>query len=158
MPANMIGIKAKLYYNTATFGTPTWVHVTLVKDWTMNQKPNMAEVLDRSTKAVRKVPTTYDISCGGSLRVVPDSAIYLAFRTALLAGSVIDILCLTGLNTNNGEIGWRYEATVEDLTTDQGAANVMYDSIMLSPHGESSNVIQSVVVSAGAPVLTTFAA
>lgn len=158
MAANQIGIKAKLYYNTATFGSPTWVHVTLVRDWTMNQKPNMAEVLDRSTKAMRKVPTTYDISCSGSLRTVADSTIYLAFRTAFLAGSVIDIMCLTGLSTNNGEIGWRYEATVEDMTRDEGAANVMYDSLILSPHGESSNVIQSVVVSGGAPVLTTFAA
>ena len=155
MPANQKGIGARLYYNTATFSTPTWVHVSIVQDWTMNQKPEMAEVRDRSSTVIRKVPTIQDASCGGTFRTVPDSVIYLAFRTADLNKTTIDILCLTGVNTNNGEVGWRYEAAVEDMTMSQAINGILQDTVALCPHGESTNVVQSASVAAGAPVFTT---
>lgn len=156
MGANQVGIKAKCYRNTGTFGSPTWVETTLWRDLTMNQKPDTAEVKDRSTRANRKVPTTYDISANGTMRSDVDHADYLAYRTALLAGTPIDLLILTGAKDNNGEVGWRYEALVEDMSQDQGASNVMYDTLAVSPHGESTNPVQSVIVASGSPVFTTF--
>lgn len=156
MSTNHVGIKAKCYYNTGTFASPTWVEVTLWRDLTMIQKPDTADVKDRSTRASRKVPTTYTVGASGVMRTDVGSTVYQAFRTALLSGGIIDIMILTGVSTNNGEIGWRYEALVEDMTQDQAAANVMYDTLALSPHGESANPVQTVVVASGAPVFTTF--
>lgn len=157
MATNLKGIGAKLYYNSATFGSPTWVALTIVRDVTMNRKATTADVLTRSTRAMRKVPTTFDISITGSWLADVDDTGYLVVRTAFLAGSTLDVMCLTGVSTNNGEEGWRYEALVADMTQDQGAQNVMYENFELWPHAESTQVIQTVLVAAGAPVFTTFA-
>lgn len=157
MASNLKGIGAKLYYNSATFGSPTWVALTIVRDVTMNRKASLADVLTRSTRAMRKVPTTYDIFISGSWLADVDDTGYLVVRTAFLAGTVLDVLCLTGANTNNGEEGWRFEAVVADMTQDQGAQNVMYENFELHPHAESTNVIQTALVSGGSVAFTTFA-
>jgi len=157
MATNLKGIGAKLYYNSATFGSPTWVALTIVRDVTMNRKATLADVLTRSTRAMRKVPTMFDISISGSWPADVDDTGYLVVRTAFLAGSTLDVMCLTGVSTNNGEEGWRFEAVIADMTQDQGAQNVMYENFELHPHAESTQVIQTVLVAAGAPVYTTFA-
>lgn len=157
MATNLKGIGAKLYYNSATFGSPTWVPLSIVRDVTMNRKAVTADVLTRSTRAMRKVPTTFDISITGSWLADVDDTGYLVMRTAFLAGTTIDVMCLTGVSTNNGEEGWRYEALIADMTQDQGAQNVMYENFELWPHAESTQVIQTVLVASGAPVYTTFA-
>lgn len=157
MPSNITGIKAKLYYNSATFASPTWVEHTLIRDLTRNFKPSLADVVTRASRAMKAVPTTYDMSITGTMLSDVDSTIYLAQRTAFLAGTPWDILCLSGSNSNNGEEGVRYEAVVGDASQDQGSGNAMYDNFEFRPHGESTNVIQTVLVASGAPVLTTFA-
>lgn len=157
MASNMVGIKGKLYYNSATFGSPTWVEHTLIRDLNRNFKADLADVVTRASRAKRAVPTTFDLSITGTLLAQVDSTIYLAQRTAFLAGTVFDIMCLTGARTNNGEEGFRYEAVVGDASQDQGSGNPMYDSFEFRPHGESANVIQTALVATGAPVFTTFA-
>lgn len=156
MPANQIGILAKAYRNTGAFGSATWVEVSSIRDLTINEKWDVAEVVTRASRAKRGAPTTLDVSVTGSMRAVVDDAGYLAIRTARLAGTVLDMMFLTGASNNTGEIGWRFEAVVEDATQDQGSGSVLYDTITFRPHAASTNVVQSVVVTAGAPVFTTF--
>lgn len=157
MPTNLKGIGAKLYYKSAgTFASPTHTVVPLVRDLTVNRAHNSAPVVTRSTTIIREAPTTTALTHSGSMLADVDDTIYLAFRTAFLARSVIDVMILTGLSTNNGEEGWRYEALVKEMTQDQGADNVMYENFVLVPHAESVEVIQTVLVSAGAPVFTTY--
>lgn len=157
MSTNLAGLKAKLYYrSTGSYGSPTHTEVSLVKDFVMNQKPDSAEVITRATRAKKKVMTTIDIGGSGSLLSKVDDPIYLAIYAAMKTGAPFDIMMLTGLKTNNGEVGWRYEALVEDMTQDQGSGNALYDTFAISPNAESAEVIQSVAVASGAPVFTTY--
>jgi hypothetical protein len=93
------------------------------------------------------------------MKAVVDDTGYLAIRTARLAGTPLDMMFLTGSSTNVGEIGWRFEAVIEDATQDQGSGSVLYDTITFRPHAASTNVVQTVIVTAGspnAPAYTTF--
>lgn len=157
MASNMVGIKGKLYYNSATFGSPTWVEHTLIRDLQRNFKPNIATAVTRASRAEKGAPTTYDLSITGTMLSDVDSTIYLAQRTAFLAGTVWDIMCLTGAHSSNGEEGLRYEAVVGDASQGQGSGDVMYDNFEFRPHIESANAVQTVLVASGAPVFTTFA-
>ena len=154
--SNRIGILAKAYRNTGTFAVPVWVEMALIRDLTQNEKWDIAEVVTRASRAKLGAPTTLDISVTGSIQAVTTDTGYLAIRTARLAGTVLDVMFLSGSTSQNGAIGWRYEAVVEDATQDQGSGSVLYDTITFRPHASSTNVIQSVVVTTGAPVLTTF--
>jgi hypothetical protein len=157
MPANQIGILSKAYYRSAgTFASPTWTELTLIRDLTQNEKWDIAEVVTRASRAKRGAPTTLEISITGSIKAVVDDTAYLAIRTARLAGSILDVMFLTGSRANNGEIGWRFEAVVEDATQDQGSGSVLYDSITFRPHSDSANAVQTAIVTTGAPVFTTF--
>lgn len=158
MAANQIGILSKLYYRSSgSFGSPTWTAISLIRDITQNSKWDIAEVVTRASRAKKGAPTLYDMSISGSIKAVVDDTAYLVVRAAFLAGTVLDIMCLTGASNNDGEVGVRYESVVEDMTQDQGSGSVLYDTFTLRPHAASTNVVQTVVVSSGAPVFTTFA-
>lgn len=154
MAANIVGILAKLYRNSATFGSPTWDEVPIVRNLTMNRKWDNGEVITRASRAKKGVPTTIDLSLSGEIQAIPDNTDYLALRTAFLAGTSIDVLALTGAHSNNGEDGVRYEAMVEDMTQNQGADGALYDTFVLRPHAASTNAVQTALVATGAPVFT----
>lgn len=157
MAANGIGILSKCYYrSTGSFGSPTWTELTIIRDLTLNDKWDIADVFTRATRAKKGVPTMLDVGMTGTVRCLADNTLWLAMRTAWLAGTVFDILALTGAKDNNGEVGWRYEAVIEDMGTPQGSGDALYSNFAWRPHGESTNAVQSVAVSTGAPVLTSF--
>jgi hypothetical protein len=156
MPTNDVGILAKTYVRTGgTFASPTWTELKLVRDENQNSQHDVVEILDRSTTVKREAPTTTDLSNTGAVRFKPGDSAYDAVRTGHMSKAPVDMMFLTGASTNEGEVGYRYEALVSSMNQNRGISDALYDSFKFAPHARSANPVQSVAVVAGAPVFTT---
>ena len=66
-----LGMEAKLYRNTGTYATPTWVEMLNVKDLTLNLEASEADVTTRGNAGWRATIAALTVS-GISLKVVPE--------------------------------------------------------------------------------------
>jgi hypothetical protein len=158
-PDAMPGLDAGFYVRTAgNFASPTWTELTDIGDFTQNGAWKTAEVELRSSPATMGVKTTIDIGVSFKMITRPagGSAAYNTVIAALTTRDVIDVMSLNGSNTTNGARGWRYEGQVMSGTEDLGTQAVAMPDIEIKPT-VTSNVPQSVVVAAGAPVFTSLA-
>lgn len=151
------GYLAKMYRDTGTFGSPTWNEVDVVKDIAYTY---VKESLEASTRASGKVkeyePGRGDFTITGKIRSDEDSADFVAFETAFLADSLLDIMILDGGSTVNGSRGYRMEFKLHKLDEDQAEDGILYREFELKPC-ISSNAKQSVLVASGAPAFTALA-
>src|SRR4051794_30816368 len=132
MPAKtLLGILSKLYYNTASYATPTWSPIDLVGDLQIPAKWDVAEALVRRSRVKFKAKTALDLGITGKLLASVDDAAYLAVLAAMLDDSVMDVLALNGANTANGCKGWRFDAQVVNNTEDQGATAIVWEDFEL---------------------------
>lgn len=148
-----LGILAKLYLNTGTYGTPTWAAVSLVGDLTVNAKWDVVEVLTRASRMKLKVKTMLDAGVSGKMLNSLDDTSYTTIANALNADTTLDFLALTAGNTTNGARGYRFDAQVTNGTQDQGTGAAIFDDFELIPV-PSANAPKSVLVASGAPVYT----
>lgn len=155
--AAKLGIDAKLYYNTGTYGSPTWTEVTCVKDFKLNLKWSTTEAPSRANRVGEKAKLQIDISGTGQLKASDTDTAYVAFWNALVSSTGnLDVLILNGDKANNGSRGVRYDALVTDGSEDQGIGNAIYDDIELVPDAFKTNPPKYAVVTSGAPVFTAF--
>jgi hypothetical protein len=149
------GVLNEAYRNSATFGTPTWVEMTFINDLVVNPVWGTSPANDRSSQVGSEAPALLSLSVTGTVKVMQSDTGYLALRTAFLAATPIDLMFLTGPSTTTGESGFRCEWLIKSMSQDQGTGiGQTYDSIEFVPHGLSTNVKHTVVVTAGAPVYT----
>lgn len=150
------GVLCEAYRNSATFGSPTWVEITLFNDLTINPQWNTSPANDRGSQVGSEAPALQSWSITGTVKVKKTDTGYLALQAAYLAGSTFDMMFLTGPSTTNGESGFRCEWLIKSMSQDQGTGvGQTYDSIEFVPHGLSTQVKQTVTVASGAPVFTT---
>ena len=152
-PTVQLGILSKLYYNTATYGSPTWAAITLIGDLTIPQKWDVAEILIRASRLKFKSKTALDVSITGKLLASLTDTGYLALMTAMLDDSVVDFLALNGPNSTNGVRGYRFDGQVIGAGEDQGPGNVVWDDLEIQP-ALTANTPKSALVASGAPVFT----
>lgn len=153
--ANQIGIGCKLYYNSGTFGSPTWVLLTGIESCKIGVNWNTAEGVTRASPVVAEEPTTLKLPVTGKI-LVDHSADYLVLAAAAFAKTLLDIMALDGGSTTNGSEGIRYEGKINQWEEDQGPNNILYRDFAISPC-LTSNARQTVTVTSGAPVFSSIA-
>ena len=151
------GYTAKLYRNSATFGTPTWAECENVKDVAINIPFDKLEGTARGVALKQYEPGLGDLSITGKFRTNEDDTDFVAFETAHLAKSLIDLMVLDGGSTTTGSRGYRVECKIFNFSEDQAHGNILYRDFEAAPC-ITTNAQQTVVVTAGAPVFTTFSA
>ncbi len=159
MAAGTVGIDCSLYYNTATFGTPTWVELTNVSNVKIDAAWQSGNGSTRATRVIKEGRTQLPLQITGSM-LADKSTGYVAMRTFYYASgtaAVMDVMCLDGSSSTNDSDGVRFEAEVHDFSRDEGDGNVVYRNFTLKPTVFGTNVIQSVLVTTGAPVFSTLA-
>lgn len=155
MAAVKLGLNAKLYYNSATYATPTWVEVTQVDDLTEDIKAQKAPANDRSSPVNKSVITSIDLSWTGRLKNDESTAFNFLYE-AILERATVDVLVLNGSRTTNGVRGFRADVQVHDMSDSQGRNDSIYHSIMLEPTDSwnadtsAANPVKAVLVTAGA--------
>lgn len=152
-PNVLIGILAKLYVNSGSYGSPTWDEVKLIGDLKVPAKWDVQEAMSRISRVKTKVKTALDIGITGTLLASLADAQYVVIRAALTTDDILDVLVLTGDKTANGNRGFRFDAQVAGANQDHGTGAVISDEFELIPV-PSSNLPKSAVVTSGAPVLT----
>ncbi len=153
-PNALLGILAKFYLNSASFGSPTWGAVSLIGDLKVPAKWDVQEVLTRASRLKLKVKTMLDVDITGTLKTDLTDANYTTLYAAMLNDDIVDVMCLTGANTATGVRGWRFEAQVVNLSQDQGPGAVIFDEFGLIP-APTANPPKSVLVTGGAAVFSS---
>jgi hypothetical protein len=153
--AAKLGIDAKAYRNTATYGSPTWVEITAFRDLVLNTQWDTVEAPSRGSRVKTMAKTIVDVSASGAVKVSDTDAGFIALWEALVGGTAnIDVLILNGGNTSNGARGFRFDALVTQGNEDQGIGNALYLDINLAPDAFAANPVKYAVVTSGAPVFT----
>lgn len=103
-----LGLDAKLYYNSATEGSPTWVEITPVRDLTLNMDAATADVTTRASGGWRmQVPTLKEVSLDFQMIWDPSDAGFAVIHDAYIANSTVELLILDGPEDTAGSEGMR---------------------------------------------------
>lgn len=146
-----IGIKCKLYYNSATYASPTWVELTLVRDCQVNFGWDEGEGTTRASRVKMFANTVANLEITGSIRTEVADTGYLKLRDAAISDLSVDIMVLNDALTVNDTDGFRFDAKVGNWAEAQGPGDVAYKQFALKPI-PSANLPKAVKVTAGAPV------
>lgn len=156
--AQMLGKNAKLYYNSATFGSPTWVEITRISKLKGGLKWGRAQNATRGSTVNRGGKTVGDLSFDFTIEQdLTDAGILLVWAACISGSTTIDLLILNASNTTNGARGFRGEFDLNSLDDDQAIENVLTWDVHAEP-AASANALQTAVITAGSPVFTTLAA
>lgn len=132
--ANKPGIGGRLYYNTGSYGSPTWTHADFVLSVAPSMPWDWAEAGNRATRAKLKMKGRADLSFQVVMKADDADTAYLAFRAAAVSPSaVVDCLILDGLISVEGVKGWRGEMLVGLVSCAQDPDGSIYDTFELHP-------------------------
>lgn len=115
-----VGLECKLYYNTGTYGTPTWVEIVNAKDVSFPASKGEAETSRRGSKFKTRRGTLIDLSIDFQLIYEPGDAVFAALFSAFLNSTPVELLALSGPVGTVGSEGWR--ATCEIFKNDGAQA------------------------------------
>src|SRR6187431_2263177 len=95
--AFVLGLNAKLYRNTGTFGTPVWDLISNVRDLRLNLEKGEADVTTRGGNGWEQVVATLKSATieWGMLWDTADTD-FTAIRTSFLSDTTIEFLVLDG--------------------------------------------------------------
>ena len=140
------GMDFKLYRNTATPTTPTWVLMTNVRDLTRNRDTALADVSTRGSQYRLQVPTLKDLSIDFQLVYFDDDADQEAFEEAYEAGDSIDMAFLDGPISTVGSKGLRMMGQVSNFTTNEALEDAGLIDITVVPANDPDNLPRRVEV------------
>ena len=148
----LLGINAKCYRNTSSYGAPNWSEITQISDLSINPTWDKGDASARESRIKQNVKTMMDLEITAKVKKRIGDANYEAIMDALVSDNVLDLLVLDASKETVGARGWRIDAQIFSATEDQAMGNVLYEDITISPSLES-NPPKAVKVGAG-PALT----
>jgi hypothetical protein len=150
------GIDGELYRNTASWATPTWVAIGLVKNLNYSRKWNRADASARQTKAILQAKTQIGITGSMDVRADPADVGYAALYDAaqLDSASAPDLLVLDGPITQEGARGFRAHLNLDD-GQDQNIDGVIYTKFDFDPAWNIGGYPAKAVVTAPSTVTFT---
>lgn len=134
--AFVLGLNAKTYENTGTYGSPTWAERTNVRDVTINLETATADVTTRGGGGFRQVlPTLSEGSVEFEMIYSPGDPLFDALESAYFNRSLIDMAFADGVLPNPGAGKttkyFRAEFAVTNFSISQGLEEAMTVSVTL---------------------------
>lgn len=149
-----VAVKAKLYRNSGTYGSPTWAALDLVKDVSTGSPWDMVDASVRGSRVKLYAPTQIDFAINMTMRIDYADTGYQAIRAAAVSAAALDLLVLDGAITEEGAQGFRADFHVSLTAQDQAIGNVLYDSFDLKP-GVATNYPKAIVVGTASALTPT---
>jgi TP901-1 family phage major tail protein len=132
--AVVLGMNAKLYRNSATYASPTWVEIDSVKDVTLSLETGEADVTTRAAGGWREsIATLRDASL--EFEMVYDSAgtHFAAVKDAFTGGTSIEFLILDGAESVTGSQGLRAEMSIMSFSRNEALEEALTVSVSAKP-------------------------
>lgn len=153
---NKAGVKAKLYRNTGTYGTPTWTELTFVRDVNIGQPWDFSEASIRATRVKLYAPSQKDFAPTVTVKCDNADPGYIALCAVDVTAGVIDTLVLDGALTDEGARGVRAHFHYSDTGQDQSVGvGAMYKTFEMKPGFSSEGWPMGVVVGASSALTMT---
>ena len=135
----VLGLDAKAYRNTGTYGSTSWDEITNLQDVTVNLTKDTADVTTRGGNGWKQeVGTLKNASISFSMIWANGDADFVAFRDAFLNGTLIDCAIMDGDITTTDNQGIRAEWSVNSFTRNESLADAITVDVDMSP-GKSTN-------------------
>lgn len=120
MPGPIIGLDCKLYYNSATYGTPTWVEVSEIGDLTLPDFTlSLAEIKTRSSVYVKHLAGLKTLSVEFDYLYGAASTVFNYLRTAFFDRTVEEFAIMDGPIATTGREGIRGPFFIESFPINQ---------------------------------------
>jgi len=127
-------MEAKVYRNTGTWATPTWVEITNVRDVTLNLETGEADVTTRANSGWRATAATLK-EASVEFEMVWDTADagFTAIKDAFFDGESIDLAVMDGDITQNGTQGLRAEFSITSFSRSEPLEEAITVSVTAKP-------------------------
>jgi predicted secreted protein len=135
----VLGLDAKAYRNTGSYGSPTWDLIANLQDVTLSLTKDTADVTIRGGNGWKQeVGTLKTAAISFSMVWAPGDSDFTAFRDAFLNNTLIDCEFMDGDNTVTGNTGLRAEFSVTSFSRNEALAEAITVDVEIVP-GKSSN-------------------
>ena len=136
--AAKLGLDAKLYHNTGTYGVPVWDLIPDARDVTINLERSAAEVSRRGSDWKKFLPALSDATVEFELVYNPTDADFTAIRDAYLNGTILDMAIADGWIATTGTQYLRSEMYVTSFVRGEPLEDMLTLSVTVKP-AESTN-------------------
>lgn len=134
-----LGLNAKLYRNTGTFGVPTWVEVSNVQDLDISDSMDEADATVRGSGGMNESePTVRKIEVSWNMKNNADTQM-IAFRTAYAARTALDLQFLDGAIATPGTHGIRGRFKLHEFGKPQSLREGQFVNLMAKPSPDDTN-------------------
>jgi hypothetical protein len=129
-----LGMNAKLYRNSGTYGTPVWVEVTDVKDLKMTLEAGEGDVNTRGNAGWEAVaPTLKKVSIEFGMVYDPTDTNWTALHTAWLASTPIEFAVADGVIATTGTQYFRATCAILKFDQDEALDGVIHNDVSIKP-------------------------
>lgn len=132
--AFVLGMNAKLYRNTGSYGSPTWDEVTNVRDVTLNLETGEADVTTRGNNGWRAtVATLRDASVEFEMVWDTTDTDFTAIQQAFLNNTTIEFAVMDGNIATSGNQGLRATMMVTSFSRNEALEEALTVSVTIKP-------------------------
>ncbi len=115
----IIGNSARIYRNTGTFASPTWVEWDVI-DATIAISHNSVDATSRGSGGVKmSAPTLMSIEVSGTVFKDKQSAVFLDMETANAAKATVGVAVMDGSISDSSSDGWQMDAFFDSWSEGQ---------------------------------------
>lgn len=147
-------IKAIVYRNTGTYGSPTWTSMTLVKDVTPNTQWVFGDASVRATRVELSHPTQMQYEISMTMRDDDADAGVQAIKTIAMTGDNLDLLIMDAPISIEGARGVRAHFHAAQ-TQDQSIGAIIYNTFTLKPGFHTDGYPKYAVAGSGSALTYT---
>lgn len=130
--SHVLSEDAKLFYNTATYASPTWSEITNVKDLTLSLEKDEIDVTTRASSGFKEfVDGLIDATIEWGMVWDTSDAAFTAIRTAFFAKTAVEFLVLDGAATTGQ--GLRATCMIKSFTRNEALAEALMVDVSARP-------------------------
>lgn len=116
-----VGVNQALFYNSATYGTPTWVEITAAKDVSLPLDKSMAEVKARLSTWAQNLPAMKTMAIEWDMIADTSLTPYNVLRDAFINDTLVDFaVCDDAAIATVGADYFRSECYLDKFAVKQG--------------------------------------
>jgi len=139
-----------LYYNTASYASPTWAEICNVKDLTLSMEHGETDVTTRCGTGYREfVAGLTDVSIEFAMLYDPSNTPWEALRAHFFAKTIEEFLVLDGLDSVAGSKGLRLHAFVKSFSRNETLGEAVMTDVVIRP-APNANAAPAWYTAAGA--------